>query len=114
MIVGHPVDGNFREAVMYNKKHPEQVAIVRNAVQKMTVQALEMEGTCTVTSFCSNVAFFVCGLMKRKGEHSIAMFRKGALMQELGIDTVKAMRSIKLSLDPNWIPNPETRFDSPA
>ncbi len=50
MIVGHLGDGNFHEAIMYNKKDPAQVTMVKEAVQKMTDRALEMEGTCTVSS----------------------------------------------------------------
>lgn len=49
MIVGHLGDGNFHEAIMYNKKDPAQAAMVKRAVQNMTDRALEMEGTCTVS-----------------------------------------------------------------
>lgn len=42
------------------------------------------------------------------------MFRKDALMQELGPDTVGVMKSMKQSLDPNWILNPGKIFDTPT
>jgi D-lactate dehydrogenase (cytochrome) len=49
-IVGHLGDGNFHEAIMVNKKDPIELSKVEKAVHNMIDRALEMEGTCTVSS----------------------------------------------------------------
>jgi D-lactate dehydrogenase (cytochrome) len=51
-----------------------------------------MEGTCT-------------------GEHGIGVGKKKYLPLELGHETVNVMRSIKRTLDPNGILNPDKIFD---
>jgi len=48
MVVGHLGDGNFHEAIMYNKKDAAEVAMVKKHVKDMIDRALEMDGTCTV------------------------------------------------------------------
>ncbi|RDW94452.1 putative D-lactate protein [Coleophoma crateriformis] len=93
-IVGHLGDGNFHEAIFYNKSDPVETAMVTKAVHDMIDRALEMEGTCT-------------------GEHSIGLFKKGCLLQEVGPDTLLVMKSLKQSLDPRWIMNPGKIFDIP-
>lgn len=49
-IVGHLGDGNFHEAIFYNKSDPVETAMVSKVVHDMIDRALEMEGTCTVSS----------------------------------------------------------------
>ncbi|EHL02845.1 putative D-lactate dehydrogenase [Glarea lozoyensis 74030] len=44
-IVGHVGDGNFHEAIMYHRNDPAETAAVTEHVKKMTLKALEMEGT---------------------------------------------------------------------
>ena len=46
-----------------------------------------MEGTCT-------------------GEHGIGIVKKDYLIQELGLDTIGTMKTIKKALDPGWLMNP--------
>jgi D-lactate dehydrogenase (cytochrome) len=50
----------------------------------------------------------------RQGEHSIGYFKKDALLQEVGPDTLGVMKSIKQSLDPHWLLNPGKIFDTPS
>lgn len=49
-ILGHIGDGNFHESIMYDSKDPEERKKVEDCVYRMVDRALEMEGTCTVSS----------------------------------------------------------------
>lgn len=40
------------------------------------------------------------------------MGKKDSLLQELGVDTIGVMRSIKKSLDPHWLMNPGKIFEA--
>jgi FAD/FMN-containing dehydrogenase len=44
------------------------------------------------------------------GEHGIGLLKKEFMEQDLGHDTVEAMKKIKLALDPNNILNPGKIF----
>lgn len=46
-----------------------------------------------------------------QGEHGIGLGKKGSLKKEVGPDTIDVMRSVKRSLDPNWLLNPGKIFD---
>ncbi|KAJ9390874.1 CAZyme family AA4 [Paecilomyces variotii] len=92
-ILGHIGDGNFHESIMYNRHDPVEKERVEKCVHDMVDRALEMEGSCT-------------------GEHGIGLGKKESLLKELGADTIDIMRSIKRSLDPQWIMNPGKIFDS--
>lgn len=114
-IVGHLGDGNFHEAIMYHKTDPVETAAVGDHVKGMIARALELEGTCTVS--ISNTVLPTCTLHRTdqqpQGEHSVGLFRKRELLQELGPDTLNVMKSIKQSLDPHWLMNPGKIFDTP-
>ena len=47
-----------------------------------------------------------------QGEHGIGLGKKESLLQELGVDTIGVMRSIKRSLDPYWLMNPGKIFEA--
>ena len=49
-ILGHIGDGNFHESIMYDNTDPAERAKVKECVHRMVERALEMEGTCTVSS----------------------------------------------------------------
>lgn len=91
-ILGHIGDGNFHMGVLYNKKDPKERAAVEKCVYSMVDRALEMDGTCT-------------------GEHSVGLGKKSYLIKELSPQTIEVMRSIKRSLDPNWLLNPGKIMD---
>jgi D-lactate dehydrogenase (cytochrome) len=93
-ILGHIGDGNFHESILYDSKDPQQRAAVEKCVHDMVGRALEMDGTCT-------------------GEHGIGMGKKDSLIQELGLDTIGVMQSIKAALDPHWLMNPGKIIDLP-
>ncbi|CAG7964402.1 unnamed protein product [Penicillium nalgiovense] len=91
-ILGHIGDGNFHASIMYDRNNPAERERVEKVVYDMVDRGLEMEGSCT-------------------GEHGIGLGKKGSLKKEVGPDTINVMRSIKRSLDPNWLLNPGKIFD---
>ncbi|PLN75385.1 proteins the FAD binding domain-containing protein [Aspergillus taichungensis] len=91
-ILGHIGDGNFHSSIMYDRNDPVERGRVEKVVHDMVDRALEMEGSCT-------------------GEHGVGLGKKGSLRKELGPCTIDVMRSIKRSLDPNWLLNPGKIFD---
>lgn len=46
-----------------------------------------------------------------QGEHGVGLGKKGSLRKEVGPETINVMRSVKRSLDPNWLLNPGKIFD---
>jgi hypothetical protein len=50
--------------------------------------------------------------LTEQGEHGIGLGKKDALFEELGLDTINVMRSIKQSLDPFWLMNPGKIFEA--
>ncbi|KAL4875783.1 hypothetical protein BJY04DRAFT_151113 [Aspergillus karnatakaensis] len=91
-ILGHVGDGNFHQAVMYDPTNPSQTQAVQECVKKMVHKAVEMEGTVS-------------------GEHGIGLGKKECLVDELGLETVAVMRTLKKSLDPHWLMNPGKVFE---
>ncbi|KAL3429080.1 hypothetical protein BDV09DRAFT_203316 [Aspergillus tetrazonus] len=80
-ILGHVGDGNFHQAVVYDPSSPTQTQAVQECVRKMVHKAVEMEETVS-------------------GEHGIGLGKKECLLEELGLETVAVMRTLKRSLDP--------------
>ena len=91
-VVGHVGDANFHTAMFYDPKNADQKAAVSKVVHDMMDRALEMEGTVS-------------------GEHAIGIGKKDSLLNELGAETVDFMRTLKRSVDKNWIMNPGKVFD---
>lgn len=82
-IVGHVGDGNFHCMLLYNDAEKQKAVDV---VDKMIERAIEMEGTIT-------------------GEHGVGLKKRDHLLDELGEDTVNAMRKIKQAYDPYCLLN---------
>lgn len=82
-IVGHVGDGNFHTILLYNDAEKDTATQV---VHRMIERAIEMEGTIT-------------------GEHGVGLKKREALRDELGEDTVDAMRKLKQAFDPLGILN---------
>lgn len=82
-IVGHVGDGNFHCILLYNdsEKH-----VATEVVDKMIYRAIDMEGTIT-------------------GEHGVGLKKRDHLIDELGEDTVNAMRKMKQAYDPYCLLN---------
>lgn len=53
-ILGHIGDGNFHESIMYDSRKEGEKEKVKRCVENMVDRALEMEGTCTVSSVDSS------------------------------------------------------------
>ncbi|KAF2006747.1 hypothetical protein P154DRAFT_517772 [Amniculicola lignicola CBS 123094] len=83
-IVGHVGDGNFHSIILYNKK--TEHAKTEEIVHRMVKRAIELEGTAT-------------------GEHGIGLVKRDYLPHELGVDTIDAMRRLKLAYDPQCLLN---------
>lgn len=49
-ILGHVGDGNFHASILYDNRDPVERAKVEQCVRNMVDRALDMEGTCTVSS----------------------------------------------------------------
>ncbi|RPB22399.1 FAD-binding domain-containing protein [Terfezia boudieri ATCC MYA-4762] len=77
-IVGHVGDGNFHCILLFEER---ERPIVEEIVHRMVKRAIEMEGTVT-------------------GEHGVGLVKRDYLREELGEETVDAMRKLKLAFDP--------------
>ncbi|KAJ6571390.1 FAD-linked oxidase-like protein [Mycena capillaripes] len=84
-IVGHVGDGNFHALLLF--KTDEELEIVKEAVHRMVVRAIALDGTCT-------------------GEHGVGIGKREFLVEELGAGTVALMKAIKRTIDPLGLFNP--------
>ncbi|GMF98945.1 unnamed protein product [[Candida] boidinii] len=85
---GHAGDGNVHVLVIFP---PEKLDIAKQVIDNMCNKAIQLEGTIS-------------------GEHGIGAGKREFLMLELGEETINTMRSIKLSLDPLRLLNPDKIF----
>lgn len=109
-ILGHIGDGNFHSSIMYNRNDPAERERVEKVVYDMVDRGLDMEGSCTVCNYSNALHFFELANLVQ-GEHGVGLGKKGSLKKELGLETINVMRSVKRSLDPNWLLNPGKIFD---
>ncbi|KAL0929749.1 D-lactate dehydrogenase [Colletotrichum truncatum] len=91
-VLGHVGDGNFHQMIMYNPTKPGERESVKAFVDEMMRKAVKFEGTVS-------------------GEHGIGLGKKHCLVEEVGPATVNIMKTIKESLDPQWLMNPGKVFD---
>ena len=89
-IAGHVGDGNFHAFILVDPSNHTEIALAEALHNRMARHAIEMDGTCT-------------------GEHGIGLGKRELLVAEAGA-SVKAMRAIKLALDPVGILNPTKIF----
>lgn len=90
-ILGHVGDGNFHVLIATDPNKPEDAIEAERLNTSIVEIALAMNGTCT-------------------GEHGIGIHKMPFLIQEHGQVSVDLMRSIKQTLDPNYILNPGKIF----
>lgn len=86
--VGHIGDGNVHSSIVCPASDKAPVEAV---LRKVATLALSLEGTVT-------------------GEHGVGLKLRDALVEEVGVEGVNVMRSIKAVLDPRGILNPEKVF----
>lgn len=87
VVVGHVGDGNFHVQMLLDPDRPEEFEEAEDINRRLVARALAMDGTCT-------------------GEHGVGIHKMEFLYQELGVEGVALMRSLKHALDPNNILNP--------
>ncbi|MEP3046254.1 MAG: FAD-linked oxidase C-terminal domain-containing protein [Roseibium sp.] len=85
-IVGHVGDGNFHTQILVNLEDPEEVRKGQEFIERLTLRALDMGGTCT-------------------GEHGIGQGKQKYMEKEHG-EALDMMRAIKSALDPDNLMNP--------
>ncbi len=85
-IVGHVGDGNFHVQLLVDLSDAEEVSRSAAFVERLSVRAIEMGGTCT-------------------GEHGVGQGKQKYLQREHG-DALDVMRSVKHALDPDNVMNP--------
>ncbi|MEI6208060.1 MAG: FAD-linked oxidase C-terminal domain-containing protein [Desulfuromonadales bacterium] len=84
---GHAGDGNLHPTILYDMYDKGETARVHEAIDEIFATALALDGTLS-------------------GEHGIGMAKMKYLGNELGRSGLNLMRSIKESLDPEYILNP--------
>ncbi|EXJ83697.1 D-lactate dehydrogenase (cytochrome) [Capronia coronata CBS 617.96] len=84
-ICGHVGDGNFHAILLYNDAEKQ---VAEDVVHRMIRRAIAMDGTVT-------------------GEHGVGLKKREFIREELGDDTVDAMRRLKQAFDPMGLLNPD-------
>jgi len=85
-IVGHVGDGNFHALISFDGE--QEFAAVSDAMHRLVRRAIKLDGACT-------------------GEHGVGVGKKEYLVEELGVNTVELMRTIKHAIDPLNLMNPD-------
>jgi D-lactate dehydrogenase (cytochrome) len=89
-IVGHVGDGNFHTVILVPPE-PDGLERAWALDRKIVARALSLEGSCS-------------------GEHGIGLGKREFLEQEVGVEVLNVMRSVKTALDPHGIMNPGKLF----
>lgn len=103
--MGHVGDGNFHALILFDGQ--QELAAVSDAVHRLVHRAIKLDGTCQLY-----IRFWVIQTyqhplhMLGTGEHGIGVGKKEYLVEELGVNTVELMRTIKRAIDPLNIMNP--------
>ena len=84
---GQAGDGNLHPTILCDKNNQDEMARMHKAVDEIFKVALEFGGTLS-------------------GEHGIGMAKMRYLGDELGDSGLNLLRSIKESLDPDYLLNP--------
>ena len=89
-IVGHVGDGNFHTVILVP---PEADGLERAWAldRKIVARALALDGSCS-------------------GEHGVGLGKREFLEQEVGLEVLAVMQSVKTALDPHGIMNPGKIF----
>ena len=90
-MVGHLGDGNFHVLLPFDPAKKEMYEKIREFNDLLIKKALEVNGTIT-------------------GEHGVGLHKKEYLLEEHP-DNIPVMKSIKRTIDPNNIMNPDKIFD---
>ncbi|KAF8288830.1 hypothetical protein DL93DRAFT_2092175 [Clavulina sp. PMI_390] len=88
-VIGHVDDGNFHALIMFDSEETKKKT--DDVVHRMVRRAIALDGTCS-------------------GEHGIGRGKREFLVEELGENTVKLMKSVKQTIDPLNLFNPGKLF----
>lgn len=86
-VMGHAGDGNLHATILCDERDPELMGRVDKGAEEIFKSTLALGGTLT-------------------GEHGIGRVKAKYLTLEIGEDSLKLMRAIKKTFDPNNILNP--------
>jgi glycolate oxidase len=89
---GHMGDGNLHPTFLTNEKNAAEMARVEKAMEEIFDQAVKLGGTIT-------------------GEHGVGLAKKAFLSKAIGDASLRLMRQLKRTLDPDNILNPGKIFD---
>ncbi|MED4781191.1 FAD-binding oxidoreductase [Brevibacillus choshinensis] len=95
VIFGHAGDGNLHPNIIADKRDPDEMKRVEQAVEEIFTAAIELGGTLS-------------------GEHGIGNMKAPFMEMELGAVGLDMMKRIKESWDPNHIMNPGKIFPAPG
>ncbi len=84
---GHAGDGNIHTIIYAPDNDPNNMDVLHQFNDAVVQKAIELEGTCT-------------------GEHGVGIGKRKYMVHEHGEASMRLMRSIKHTLDPNGILNP--------
>lgn len=94
MMCGHVGDGNFHFVFVIDPSMPDEVQQMNATHERLIKRVLAMGGTCT-------------------GEHGVGLGKQKYLLAEFGAAGLRAMRAIKVALDPGNIMNPGKKLPDP-
>ena len=89
---GHMGDGNLHPTFLTDERNVEEMERVEKAMQEIFDYAVKLGGTIT-------------------GEHGVGLAKKRFLPAALGDSSLKLLRDLKRTLDPDGILNPGKIFD---
>ncbi len=89
---GHFGDGNVHPTVLTDERDHEEMKRVHLALDEIFQKTVDLNGTIT-------------------GEHGVGLAKKGFLPQQFGEASMKLLKQVKQSLDPQGILNPGKIFD---
>ncbi len=90
---GHFGDGNLHPTFLTDERNTEEMHRVEGAMKEIFEFTFSLGGTIT-------------------GEHGVGLAKKAFLRQQLGDASYALLKSIKRTLDPDWLLNPGKIFDA--
>ncbi|KAL2900879.1 D-lactate dehydrogenase [cytochrome] mitochondrial, partial [Bienertia sinuspersici] len=100
-VVAHAGDGNFHTIILFDPHNDEHRREAERLNRFMVHTALSMEGIIRASNLMNCTYAGTC-----TGEHGVGTGKMKYLEEELGIENLRTMKSIKVALDPNNIMNP--------
>eukprot|EP00916_Digyalum_oweni_P025855 GHVL01042554.1.p1 GENE.GHVL01042554.1~~GHVL01042554.1.p1 ORF type:complete len:499 (+),score=84.07 GHVL01042554.1:2001-3497(+) len=90
-VWGHAADGNFHAVVVFDNGNPDDLSLLENFKERLFDRTLRYGGSVS-------------------GEHGVGMGKRRGMANEVGVDAIAVMKSIKKTLDPKGLLNPGKLF----